>query len=83
MPRPRMGRAERGLTPEQRIAIAHAHFNEGMPQSSLASLMSVNSGRIAEACTAVMLAPRAPVEMGRRMEAGPTVADETTAEAAS
>lgn len=79
MPRNRLGRAERGLSPEQRIAIAHAHFNEGLTQGSIASLLGVNPLRVQEACAAVMLAARAPVEMRRRMEAGPAAADETEA----
>ena len=41
------------LTPEEKIKVAHFHLIVGWKQHDLAAFLGVNSGRIAEAVTAV------------------------------
>lgn len=41
------------LTFDQKIVAAHAHFILGITQHDIAAIMSVNQGRINEACKAI------------------------------
>ncbi len=45
---------------EQRLRAAHAHFILGVKQHDVAAILSVNAGRVAEACKAVELALQDP-----------------------
>lgn len=41
---------KKSLTPQEVLMVAHAHLVGGIDQHALASMYSVNPGRIAEAC---------------------------------
>ena len=57
------------LTTEERIKCAYLHYVRGISQQDLAVAYEVNSGRVAEACTAIALAAVAPKSARRKMEA--------------
>ncbi|MCW2317266.1 hypothetical protein M2322_002825 [Rhodoblastus acidophilus] len=46
-------RGTRSLDPIQQLTVAYAYFVKGVQQQVLADLMSVNAGRISEACKRV------------------------------
>lgn len=48
-----VNRGERGLSPEDKVKVAYFYLVKKIPQSDLADLMDVNSGRISEAVKTV------------------------------
>ena len=47
-----MRQNERGLSPKDKLMVAHLYFNRNIAQSTLSEIYQCNAGRIAEACNA-------------------------------